>query len=66
MEHYSNTLNAGAQEMLVLVIKIEPLEPILTITHFVRTPFFSNSLPANIGSCMPVKDSACKMKQTLD
>lgn len=61
MEHRSNTLKAGAQEILVLVIKIEPLEPILTITHFVRTPFFSNSFPANTGSFMPVRDSACEM-----
>jgi hypothetical protein len=41
-----------------MVTRIEPFEPILTITHFVRIPFLSNSFPASIGFPMPVNDSA--------
>jgi hypothetical protein len=51
-------LNAGAQDTFDVVIRIEPLDPILTITHFVRNPFLSNSCPANIGCFMPVNASA--------
>lgn len=57
----TDTLNAGAQEIPDLVIRIEPFGPILTITHFLCTPCLSNSCPANTGFLMPVNDSACKM-----
>lgn len=52
------TLNEGTHEMPDLVIKIEPFDPILMITHFVRTPLLSNSFPAAIGLSNPVIDSA--------
>jgi len=56
-------LNPGAQAILDAVIRIEPLEPIFIITHFVRIPLLRNSCPANIGSSMPDNDSACHAKQ---
>lgn len=63
LEWEDNALNAGAQATLDAVIRIEPLEPIFTITHFVRIPLLRNSCPANIGSSMPVNSSACNAKQ---
>lgn len=56
-----HTLNAGAQAILDLDIRIDPLGPTFTITHFVRIPRLSNSCPANIGCPMPVNDSACQV-----
>lgn len=52
------TLNAGAHVILEVLTRIEPFEPILTMTHFVRTPFLSSSWPARTGFVMPVNDSA--------
>lgn len=40
------------------VIRIEPFEPILIMTHLVHFPLLINSLPARIGFVIPVKDSA--------
>ena len=48
-----------------LVIRTEPFDPILMITHFVRTPLLSNSFPAAIGFRKPVIDSAWSDKQYI-
>jgi hypothetical protein len=42
----SSTLKEGAHETALSVIMIDPLEPILMTTHFVRIPLLSNSCPA--------------------
>jgi len=55
---YDITLNDGAQDVPDKVMRIEPFDPILIITHLVRNPLLSNSCPANIGLLIPVNDSA--------
>lgn len=53
-----DTLNEGAQEIVDAEIKIEPFEPTLIMTHFVRSPFLIRSCPARIGFARPVTASA--------
>ena len=40
------TLNAGAHDTVDLLIRMDPLEPIFIMTHFVRSPLLINASPA--------------------
>lgn len=53
-----DTLKEGAQEIVDAAIKIEPFDPTLIMTHFVRSPFLIRSCPARIGFARPVNASA--------